>query len=69
MKTVEDLITELNYSLPYGDNEIRKAYKLGQINLLLELANKVQGYPVNGLIRGIITEDQLTDKLVEVSND
>lgn len=69
MKTIEQLITELEYSIPYGKNELETAYKLGQINILLELAQSVKGYPVNGLIRGILTEEELNDKLVEVSNE
>jgi len=68
LKTIEQLITELEYSVPYGKNELETAYKLGQINILLELAQSVKGYSVNGLIRGIVTEEELSDKLVEVSN-
>lgn len=68
LKTIDQLITELEYSVPYGKNELETAYKLGQINILLELAQSVKGYSVNGLIRGIVTEEELSDKLVEVSN-
>lgn len=48
---------------------MQEAYKLGMINILLELARNTTGYPVNGIVRGVITEEQLSDKLVEVSND
>lgn len=69
MKDIDKIINELNYCLPYNDNDLRDVYRKAQINLLLELSNMVKGYPVNGLVRGIITEEQLTDKLIEVSND
>lgn len=68
MKTIEELIKERAIALPYKENDLEAAYRLGQINMILELVNNLKGYPVNGLVRGIITEDQLTDKLVEVSN-
>jgi hypothetical protein len=68
MKTIEQLITELSFSLPFQDSDLEAAYKLGQINTLLEIVQKLKGYPVNGMVRGIVTEEELNDKLVEVSN-
>lgn len=68
MKTIDELIDELSYSMPLSKSDLEQAYKLGQINTILELVQNLKGYPVNGLVRGIVTEDQLTDKLVEVSN-
>lgn len=68
MKTLEQLIDELNYSMPYNESDLKKAYKLGQINLLLELAKSAKGHNINGLIRGAVTEEELTAKLVEIEN-
>ena len=68
MKTLEDLYKELSYSMPFGKDELELAYNLGRINTLLELVNELEGYPVNGLMRGIITQDKLDTKLVEASN-
>lgn len=69
MKDIDVLIENLQYKLPYDEKDLRNVYRQAQINLLLELNDMMKGYPVNGLVRGIITEEQLTDKLVEVSND
>jgi hypothetical protein len=69
MKSVEDLILEKSYSTPYNANDLKDAYKLGQLNMLLELTKKLEGYPVNGLVRGIITEEKLSDVLMEISNE
>ena len=69
MKDIDILIENLQYKLPYDEKDLRNVYRQAQINLLLELNDMMKGYPVNGLVRGIITEEQLTDKLVEVSND
>lgn len=68
MKTIDDLINELSFSMPFGKNELEKAYKLGQINTLLELSKNAKGHVINGLMRGAVTEEELSDKLVEVSN-
>lgn len=68
MKTIDEFIIENNVDDTSLEKEIKDAYKLGQINILLELTKSLVGYPVNGLVRGIITEEQLSDKLVEVSN-
>lgn len=54
--------------MPFGKDELELAYNLGRINTLLELVNELEGYPVNGLMRGIITQDKLDTKLVEASN-
>lgn len=69
MTAIDQLIEKLSYNLPYNEKDLRNVYKQAQIDLLLELNDMMKGYPVNGLVRGIITEEQLTDKLVEVSND
>lgn len=68
MKTIEQLITERSIALPFKEDDLAAAYKLGQINILLEIVQALKGYPVNGLVRGIVTEEELNDKLVEVSN-
>jgi len=69
LKTIEELIEECSIALPFKYKDMQEAYKLGMINILLELARNTKGYPVNGIVRGVITEEQLSDKLVEVSND
>jgi hypothetical protein len=69
MKTIEDLINELSYSMPYDESDLKRAYRLGQINLLLDLARNAKGYVINGLMRGAVTEEELTAKLVEIEND
>ena len=45
-----------------------EAFKQGQISILIELSKMVKGMVVNGIVRGIITEEELNDKLVEVEN-
>ena len=66
--TIDELIKQLSYNLPFDEKDLRNVYKQAQIDLLLELSKQAKGYPVNGLVRGIITEEQLTNKLIEVSN-
>lgn len=68
MKTIEQLISERSVALPFKENDLEEAYRLGQINMLLEIVQQLKGYTVNGLMRGIVTEDELNDKLVEVTN-
>jgi len=68
LKTLEQLIEERAIALPYKDVDLAAAYKLGQINMLLDLAKNAKGHVINGLMRGAITEEELTDKLVEISN-
>ena len=67
--SVDNMIERLSYNLPYNEKDLREVYKQAQLDLLLELNGMLKGYPVNGLVRGIITEEQITDKLVEVMND
>jgi hypothetical protein len=69
MKTLDKFIEEKSYSYPFESKDLEDAYKLGKLNALLELTKKLQGYPVNGLVRGIITEEVLTNMLVEVENE
>jgi len=69
MKTIDKLIEEKSYCVPFNVNDLKEAYKLGQINILLELSKSTKGHFVNGLFRGIVTEEELSDKLVAVSND
>ena len=66
--TIDELIKQLSYNLPFDEKDLRNVYKQAQIDLLLELSKQAKGYPVNGLVRAIITEEQLTNKLIEVSN-
>ena len=68
MKTIEELINERSIALPFKENDLAAAYRLGQINILLELARNAKGHVINGLMRGAVTEEELSDKLVEVSN-
>ncbi len=69
MKTIDDLINELSYSMPLSKSDLEQAYKLGQINILLELSQNAKGHVINGLMRGAVTEEELSDKLVEVTNE
>lgn len=69
MKTIEDLIEDLKYATPYDENDLKLAYKLGQINAILELAKNAKGHVINGLMRGAVTEEDLTAKLVEIENE
>lgn len=69
MQTLEQLIDELKFSTPFSEKDLKLAYKLGQINLLLDLSKNAKGHVINGLVRGAITEEDLTAKLVEIENE
>ena len=46
-----------------------ESFKQGKIAVLLELSKMVKGMVVNGICRGVVTEEELEAKLVEVEND
>lgn len=63
MKTIKKLIEELSIAMPFKESDMDKAYRLGRLNMLVELLGEVKGYPVNGVVRGIITEESLKEKM------
>lgn len=69
MKTLEKLISELQFSYPFTEKDLKTVYDLGQKNMLVELVKEIKGYPVNGQICGIIKEEQITEKMKELGLD
>lgn len=67
-QSLDQMITNKSYSMPFNNKDMEDAYKLGQVNLLIELNKMVKGMVVNGICKGIITEEELNDKLVEIEN-
>lgn len=65
---LKEFIETKSYSRPFDDKDLSEAYKLGQTTILIELNKMIKGMVVNGILMGVITEEQLNDKLVEVEN-
>jgi len=63
MSKLKEFLKYKSFALPYSEKDLIEAYELGVITLLIELQDKIVGYPVNGLVRGVILEEEIIDRI------
>lgn len=61
-KTI-DFIEELNYSLPYTENDILKAIEFGRQQALSEVESLMVGHVINGVLKNVLTEEKFKELL------
>lgn len=65
MSKKETLLSNMEMSFPLSQKDVRKVYLEAEIDALEQVQKLIKGYPVNGLVKGIVTEEQITQLLQE----
>lgn len=60
-KALEDLIKELEYSLPYKEKDLKLAFALGRLLAVEQIERMIIGMNVNGTINGVVNERQIKE--------
>lgn len=64
---INNFIKEKSYSLPFTEQDLTEAYNLGRQEVINELITKIIGYPVGGVVQGMVSENVLKEYKKELT--
>lgn len=65
-KNLTEYLKQKAYTIPFSEKDLIEAYNLGRIELLKELEQSLRGYVVNGIIKGVILEEEIYERIKEI---
>lgn len=66
--TEEEFFDSKSFHYPFGRCDLKDALELGKKLMLKKVQNRIRGQVVNGICVGVITEDDLFDLEIDLSN-